>query len=70
MDSSTYVESQTSPMEVPNNPKANFNDVSVNFGPTLWDQMVVVGDGAGGSEYVVGEPSHTIAFAPTLRSNV
>jgi hypothetical protein len=70
MDSSTYVESQTSPMEVPNNPYANWNDVSVNFGPTLWvrasptpwarsntslqNQLVTVGDAVGGSTYVVG----------------
>jgi hypothetical protein len=51
-DSSTYVESQTSPMAVPNNPHANPDDLSINYGPEIWSVLAKVGQMAGGVEYL------------------
>ncbi|KAJ7885159.1 glycoside hydrolase family 79 protein, partial [Mycena olivaceomarginata] len=55
-DSSTYVESQTSPMAVPNNPHANPDDLSINYGPEIWSVLAKVGQMAGGVEYLFSVP--------------
>jgi hypothetical protein len=55
MDSATYAPSQTTPMINHTNPNSNSNDVESSFGDSLWEQLVAVGDAAGGGEYVVGQ---------------
>ncbi|KAJ7098333.1 hypothetical protein C8R44DRAFT_888957 [Mycena epipterygia] len=53
-DSSTYLESQTTPMAVLNNPHANSDDESVNYGPAIWAALAKVAQMAGGVDYLIG----------------
>lgn len=52
MDSSTYVSNQTQ-MIIPTDPNAYFNDVPVNFGPTLFDVFNAMADVVGEMEFMI-----------------
>ncbi|KAF7348518.1 Glycoside hydrolase family 79 protein [Mycena venus] len=55
-DSSIYVESQTSPMAVPNGQNANADDQSINYGPVLFEALAKMGQMAGGADYLFSVP--------------
>ncbi|KAJ6616426.1 hypothetical protein B0H10DRAFT_2164639 [Mycena sp. CBHHK59/15] len=55
-DGSDYFSSQTTPMAILNNPHANPNDQSVNYGPEIWSTMAKVAQMAGGVDYLIGVP--------------
>jgi hypothetical protein len=53
MDSSTFVQNQTN-MLTPMGTAANSNDISVYFGPLLFQVLKIFGQDIGGAEYVLG----------------